>query len=278
LLIATVIAVYLVAVGYLFVVQRSYVFVPGGTLASPADEGLEAVDVVTLRSADGTTLTGWYAEAEAGLPILLYFHGNAGNISDRADRFRQVLASGFGLLALSYRGYAGSGGRPGEAALFSDALETFDWLAERTDDIVVHGESLGTAVATYVAAERPARALVLEAPFTAALDMAADTYPWVPVSWLMRDPFLSRDYIERVEEPVLIAHGAADEMVPVEHGRRLFEAAGEPKALVIIDGASHSDLWDRGLWPAVLEFLRKQGVAAQPVADPAVRRMPSFAG
>ena len=97
------------------------------------------------------------------------------------------LASGFGLLAMSYRGYPGSGGRPSETALFSDALEIFDWLAERTSDIVIYGESLGTGIATYAASKRPARALVLEAPFTAAVDIAATQYPWVPVGLLMRD-------------------------------------------------------------------------------------------
>jgi fermentation-respiration switch protein FrsA (DUF1100 family) len=276
LVIAIIGAVYLAAIGYLFVAQRSYVFVPGGTLTLPAEEGLAGVEVVSLTMADGTLLTGWYAEPEPGQPTLLYFHGNAGNIADRAPRFEQVVESGFGLLAVSYRGFPGSDGSPSEAALFADGLEIFDWLASRTDDIVVHGESLGTAVATYVVAERPARALVLEAPFTSALDIAAETYPWVPVSWLMRDPFLTREAIKRVDEPVLIAHGTADTIVPVEQGRRLFEIAGEPKALFIVEGAGHGDLWKNGLWPRVLAFLAEQGVVAQPA--PVVRRIPSLAG
>jgi fermentation-respiration switch protein FrsA (DUF1100 family) len=264
------VAAYLAAAGYLYVFQRDYVFKPGGTLAAP----VEPIEVVTIRSADDTALTGWYAEPQPGRPTLLYFHGNAGNVSGRAERFEEVLASGFGLLAASYRGYPGSEGSPSEAALFADGLALFDWLAERSDDIVVHGESLGSGVATYVAAERPARALVLEAPYTAALDIAAATYPWIPVSLLMSDPFLSREHIKRVEEPVLILHGTADRVIPVEHGRKLFEAAGEPKELVIVEGAGHGDLWDRGLWQAVLGFLEKNGIGAQA----AVRRIPSRAG
>src|SRR5688500_14965332 len=274
LLLALVVAVYVTAAGYLFIVQRDYVFKPGGTLAMPAELDLGPLEIVTIRTADGTPLTGWYAAARLGLPTLLYFHGNAGNISDRAERFEQVLASGFGLLAVSYRGYPGSGGSPSQAAFFLDALEVFDWLAARTNGVVVHGESLGTAVATYVAAERPARALVLEAPFTAALDIAAVTYPWIPVSLLMRDPFVSREHIKRVEEPVLVIHGTRDRVVPVEHGRRLFEAARQPKRLAIVKGGRHSDLWDRGLWATVLEFLDENGVDTQA----AVRRIPSRAG
>jgi fermentation-respiration switch protein FrsA (DUF1100 family) len=259
-IVAVGLAVYLAAVGYLYLFQRDYVFAPGGTLATPAEKGLASVEVVTITAADGTELTGWYDEAAPGLPTVLYFHGNAGNVSGRAPRLQQIAESRFGFLAMSYRGYPGSEGSPGEAGFFSDALEAFDWLAARTPDIVIHGESLGSAVATYVAAERPARALVLEAPFTAALDIAAATYPWVPTSLLMRDPFLSRDNILRVEEPVLILHGTEDRVIPVAHGRKLFDLAGEPKQLAIVEGATHSDLWDRGLWQAVLEFLREQDV------------------
>ncbi len=248
-------AVYLAAVAYLFVFQRSFVFNPGGTLATPAALGLDGVEAIAIEARDGTELAGWFAAPSPGRPVVLYFAGNAGNISDRADRFKEVLASGFGLLAMSYRGFPGSGGSPSEANLFSDALESFDWLAKQGLPVLLHGESLGSGVATYVAAERPVRALILEAPFTATLDIAAATYPWVPVSLLMRDPFLSREHIKRVEAPVLIVHGSADELIPVEYGRRLFEAAKEPKRLEIIEGAGHGDLWDRGLWRIVVDFM-----------------------
>lgn len=276
LIIAVAVAAYLAAAGYLFLVQRDHVFQPSGALADPAALGLVGVEIVNLIAKDGTSLTGWYIPAAPGKPTLLYFHGNAGNVSERAPRFRQVALSGFGVLAMSYRGFAGSGGSPTETALFSDALETFDWLAARSDSVVLHGELLGTAIATYVAAERPAAALVLEAPFSAVLDIAAATYPWLPVSLLMRDPFLSRDHIRRVDEPVMILHGTADRVIPVQSGRRLFEAADEPKELVIVDGAGHLELWKRGLWPIVLDFLMKNGVVGQ--AEPVVRRMPSLAG
>jgi fermentation-respiration switch protein FrsA (DUF1100 family) len=264
LVVVAVAALYVAACGYLFIFQRDYVFEPGGTLATPAEKGLARVEVVALQAKDGTQLTGWYAPASPGRSTLLYFHGNSGNVSGRAKRFAQVLGSGFGLLAMSYRGYPGSGGAPSEAGFFSDGLEVFDWLAARTPDLVVYGESLGTAVATYVASERPAKALVLEAPFTAALDIAAATYPWVPTSLLMRDPFLSRENILRVDEPLLIIHGTDDQVVPVEMGRKLFALAREPKKLAIIDGAAHSDLWDLGLWPIVLGFLRTEGVTGAP--------------
>ena len=253
-------AVYLSAVGYLYAFQRDYVFKPSGELALPLDKDMPGVEVITLNAADGTELAGWYQPPRPGLPTLLYFHGNAGNISERASRFQQIVGSGFGFLAMSYRGYPGSGGSPSEAALVSDGADAFDWLAAKGGPIVIYGESLGTGVATEVAAERQGQALILEAPYAAALDIAAATYPWAPVGLLMRDPFLSREHIQQVAVPVLIIHGTADQVIPVEQGEKLFEFAHEPKKLAIIEGATHSDLWKNGLWAIVQGFLREEGV------------------
>jgi len=269
---------YIAAVGYLYLFQRSYVFHPSGLLAAPGELGLEGVEAVTLTMRDGTPVTAWYAEAAPGRPTLIYFHGNAGNISGRADRFRQVLGSGFGLLAVSYRGFPGSGGTPSEADFTTDAQDAFDWLASRTSSIVIYGESLGTGVATRLAAERSAQALVLEAPFTATVDIAAATYPWVPVSYLMQDQFLSREHIQRVDEPVLIVHGTADGVVPIAYGRQLYEVAGEPKRMEVIEGAEHHNLWEHDLWRRVLGFLEENGVVAGYPDAAAVRRIPSWAG
>jgi fermentation-respiration switch protein FrsA (DUF1100 family) len=263
-IVAIVVVAYVGVVGYLYFFQESFVYEPSGTLETPTEKGLPSVEVIELTMADGTPLTGWYKTAEAGEPVLLYFQGNSGNISGRADRFRQVLDSGFGLLAMSYRGYPGSGGKPSEKAIFSDALEIFDWLEERTDDIVIHGESLGTGIATYTASQRPEEALILEAPYTAVVDIAAERHPWVPVRLLMHDQYKTYDYIDETDTPLLIVHGTADTTIPVRYGEELFEMALDPKELFIIDGATHGNLWENGLWPAALNFLQENGVIDQP--------------
>jgi len=280
---------YVGAVGFLYLVQRSLVFLPIGVAGEPDPRRLPGVEAVTIAMADGTPLTVWARAPEAGRPTILYFHGNAGTLSIRTPRFAEIAASGFGLLAPAYRGYSGSGGTPSEEALIRDALALFDRLRACVEGpIVLHGESLGTSVATAVAAEREAAALILEAPFTAALDLAAAQYPWVPVGLLMRDPFLTRERLPRVSAPVLIVHGTEDGIVPVEHGRRL--AALHPGAeMIAVEGGRHSDLWERGLWDAALAFLEKRGIAARasgaPLAPQAaevlafcVRAMPSRAG
>lgn len=274
-------AAYVAVVGYLFIFQRSFVFHPGGVLASPVEMGLAGIEAVTIPMPDGVELTAWHAPARAGMPTLLYFHGNAGNVSFRAEHFRQIIAFGFGLLAPSYRGFPGSGGRASEAALVEDATVLFDWLASRSGPIVLYGESLGSGIAVAVAAERQAAAIVLESPYTAAVDIAAEVYPWVPVTWLMKDQFRSRDLIARIEEPLLIIHGAEDMVVPARHGERLHQLAGEPKRLVVVPGAGHDDLWLNGLWPTVVSFLQEMQVVDGPADETqieAVRPRPSLAG
>lgn len=252
---------YTAAAGYMYAFQRDFVFKPDGVLAAPASKGLPNVtqEVTTLK--DGTSITVWSAlPTLKDAPTVLYFHGQTGNVSGRASRFQQIVESGFGLYAPSYRGYAGSEGLPSEAAFVEDGLAYFDQLEAAGANVIVHGESLGTGVAAAVAEQRPsARMLILEAPYTSAEDMAAQRYPWLPVSLLMRDPFLTRDRIAAVEAPTLIVHGTADTVIPVENGHNLFQLATEPKRLEIVEGVDHGSLWKNGLWSAVKRFLEDTG-------------------
>lgn len=257
------IVAYLVAAGYMYLNQRGFVFVPTGELATPAEKGLACVEVETVSMADDTRVTVWRADpAQEDAPTVLYLHGNSSNVSARWKRFRRILDSGFGLYAPSYRGYPGSGGAPSEDALIADALEHFDRVAGTGAPVILHGESLGTGIATAVAAERPEAALlVLEAPYTALVDMASAQYPWLPVGLLMKDPMPTRERIGDVRSPVIIVHGTEDRIIPVEHGRRLFDLAAEPKDLVIVEGAGHGNLWDNGLWDTVLSSYDDIGLA-----------------
>lgn len=243
---------YGMAAGYMYLNQRSFIFVPTGELETPEAKGLEGVSVETVAMADGTDVTVWTAPPMPGKPVVLYFHGNSSNLSARHKRFKQILDSGYGLYAPTYRGYAGSGGTPSEVAFVADALEHFDRVNAAGTPVILHGESLGTGVATAVAEQRPEAALlVLEAPYTALVDIAADRYPWLPVAALMKDPMLTRERIGQVRSPVLIVHGTDDRIIPVTHGKALFELAPDPKELKIVDGVSHSDLWKNGLWESV---------------------------
>ena len=243
-----------------FVMQRQLQYFPSRADPAPAEVGLTGVTRQTLTTPDGETLVLWVAPAAAGRPTILYFHGNAGSIADRADRLAFYRAQGFGAAFLSYRGYGGSSGRITEAGLITDAVAAYDWLLAEGiagDEIVLLGESLGTGVAVQLAARRPVGAVVLEAPYTAAVDVAALVYPWLPVRLLMKDQFRSSAHIGQVTAPLLILHGTADEVIPFAMGEALFAAANQPKTFVPLEDVGHEALFDPKTWALEAAFLAK---------------------
>lgn len=252
----------LVIVGYVVLcaamwgMQRRLLYFPDTTAVNPREVGLVA-EVVEARAEDGAPVRMWWMAPRAGRPVVIHMHGNGGNLSYWAPVFRDLTAAGYGVMALSYRGYAGSPGRPSEAGLIADARAAYGAVRERAPEarIVLIGESLGSGVATALAAEQPVAGLVLSAPFTAIADRAAEIFPFLPVHLLIADGFLSRERIGRVRAPVLIVHGSADMTVPIGHGERLFQRAAEPKRFVRITGGGHNDLWSRGSREAVLGFV-----------------------
>ncbi len=259
LVVAGAAAIYLGANGALYVFQRRLVFVPIGKPGSPAEAGVPEMRVARYRSADGLALKGWYGPA-AGRPTIVYYHGNAGHFGDRAYKARFFLDRGYGFLLAGYRGYSGNPGRPSEAGVYEDARAALDFLAAQRvapDDTVIYGESLGTGVASRMAAERATAALVLEAPFTSLPDVAAYHYWWTPARWLLRDRFESIARIAAVATPLLIVHGERDRVVPVRFGKRLFAAADEPKELCLLPEAGHDDLYSHGAGEAVADFLER---------------------
>ncbi|WP_367646842.1 alpha/beta hydrolase [Ruegeria arenilitoris] len=247
-------------VGYMYANQNALLYKPSGELPDPRTVGLADVDVIKVPMPDGVVLTTWTAPpAIEGAPTVLFFHGQSGNLGDRADRMREILNSGYGLLAPSYRGFPGSGGEPSELALISDGIQLFDRLDAEGAEIVLHGQSLGTGVAAAVAEERPnAQLLVLEAPFTATVDVAAERYPFLPVSVLMKDQFATRDLIDSITVPTLIFHGTEDETIPLHHGEALAAISGDTAQLHVIPGGTHNDLWSHGLWAEVQSALGQQ--------------------
>lgn len=213
---------------------------------------------VTYRTADGLELSAWYRAPADGQPVLVRFHGNGGQHGDRARSMLPYLQRGYGVLLASYRGYGENPGSPTEEGLYADARAALDWLALQgigPGAVVLYGESLGSGVAVQMAAERPVAALVLEAPFTSAVDVGQAVYRWLPVGLLMKDRFDSLSKIDEVSAPLLLVHGEADRVIAPRFGRRLFEAANEPKTARFISGGGHSDLDRFGIGETVLKFL-----------------------
>jgi len=268
-------AILAIAGGYLLVVigacafQRSMLYFPDRREVAPDPP----IEVVRLKTNDGGTLVAWYLPPAPGRPVILHFGGNGDGLAGQSERWRQIAGAGVGFLAPAYRGYSGSTGHPTEAALHRDAETAYAWLAARhaPSDIVIMGHSLGSGVAVRLAAQHPARALILESPFTSAVDVGAAELPWLPVRLLMWDRYLSRDWIGQVRMPLLVVHGDRDDVIPFRFGLRLYDLASQPKTFVRIAGGGHNDLSERGLYDIVWRFLGVERSAAPPANKPGVQ-------
>lgn len=231
----------------LYLSQASLLYLPDlptrELVATPARIGLDH-ESVELRTADGVNLHGWFVPHPRPRGVLLFCHGNAGNISHRLESIRTFHDLGLSVFIFDYRGYGQSEGSPGEQGTYLDAAAARDHLVgERSippESVVVFGRSLGAAVAARLAAEQPVAGLIIESAFTSAPDLAAELYPWLPARWLTRFDYATADHLARLDVPVLIIHSRDDEIVPFDHARRLHALAGEPKRLLELRGG-HND-------------------------------------
>jgi uncharacterized protein len=263
-ILTAVVVAYSALIGVLFLAQRSLMYQPSQDLGTPLSVGLSEMTQLTINTSDGLQLTSWYTPAKNNGRVLIYFHGNAGHIGDRAFKVRPYIDAGYGAMLVGYRGYGGNPGAPTEDGLYLDAIATLQHLTDQ--DIpparwVLYGESLGTGVAVEMARRfaiqgTPVNAVVLEAPFTSMADAAADHYPYVPARALVRDKFNSLAKIATIKTSLLVFHGDQDRVVAFAQGKTLFEAARDPKSFRRLDGAHHNDLYDFGAAKVVLEFLR----------------------
>jgi uncharacterized protein len=249
---------YAVALSGMYAFQRDLQYFPTRRDPAPQAVGLTGVKVVPLATPDGEVLVLWTSPATGDRPTILFLHGNGGEIADRADRFAYYQAQGFGVAFLSWRGYGGSTGSPSETGLLTDTKAAYDHLRGLgipPDRIVLLGESLGTGPAVITAAANPVGAVILEAPYSAAVDIARQAYPWAPVGLLMKDQYRSRDHIAAINAPLLILHGERDRVIPPGFGKRLFDAARDPKTFLSLGPVGHNALFSPDTWAREVEFL-----------------------
>ena len=208
--------------------------------------GLPLEDV-WFPATDGTRLFGWYVESSGSPAVLLWCHGNAGNIINRLDNLRELYHLGLSVFLFDYRGYGRSQGRPSEEGLYQDALGSYAYVTQarriRPERIVLFGRSLGAAVAGEVASKRPVAGLILESSFPSVEALARFHYFGLPVHWLIGARFNLADKLKHVSVPILVIHGDQDEIVPIHLGRQVFEAAKDPKAFYVVPGADHNNLY-----------------------------------
>lgn len=224
--------------------QSRLVFFPSRKIiATPGAVGLEYEDVY-FKSTDGLKLHGWFIPADNPSGTLLFCHGNAGNISGRIESVSLFHNLGLSVFIFDYRGYGKSQGKPSEKGTYLDAEAAWDYLTTlrkiNSEKIIVFGRSLGGAVAAWVAREQTCGGAIIESAFTSIKDIGSELYPYLPVRLLSRFEYATEEYIRGAKCPVLIVHSRDDEMMPFNHGRRLFEAVSEPKEFLEISG-SHND-------------------------------------
>jgi len=253
------VVIYLLALFYLYLNQGKKIFPGSRTKPDLAASSIaERGRAVMIESAAGPILS-WYIPARrADGRTICYFHGNAGTIAERVERVLPYLTVGYGVLLVGYPGYGGNPGEASERNFYAVARANLDFLASNgfsDQQLILFGESLGTAVAVQMATERPALALILEAPPASVHLSAWSRYPFLAFDFLIRDKFASIDKIAKVHVPLLIIHGVQDTTTSVAFGRMMLERANEPKQGVFPPDAGHNDLMQHGMPEAVRGFL-----------------------
>jgi len=245
LLIITIpIALYLLFIVHLYLVQARHIYCPTAEIATTPDKYGLTFESIDFETSDGLTLHGWFVprptvdvEKER---VVLFFHGNTGNISDCITSLEMFHHLGLATFIFDYRGYGQSQGSPSEQGTYDDAEAAWTYLLRdrgiKSEDVIILGRSLGAAIASAQAARHPPGALVIESTFTSAPELAAEIFRIFPARLMSRFKYRVRDHVARTHCPILIVHSNDDEVIPFHHGKRLYEAANEPKAFMAISG------------------------------------------
>lgn len=228
--------------------EKGFIFFPDKKIVrTPADAGLVFEDVY-VQTGDGVKINGWFVPDTDSRRTLLWFHGNAGNLSHRVDQLRLMRHElKINIFMVDFREYGRSEGVVSEEGTRQDALGSYDDLLTRPDidpaKIIVFGQSLGAAVAVELATRRGLQGLILEAPFTSISEMARVAFPWLPIGRFLSTKYDSISKISQIHVPLLVMHGDRDEVIPFSQGRQLYEAGNEPKTFYPIAGAGHNNTY-----------------------------------
>lgn len=240
----------------LYFAQRTLIYHPNTAHPLP----IEGVEVVNVETVDNLHLQGWYIfSGNAEALTILFFHGNAGHYGDRIQKAIEYSARGYNVLLAGYRGYGGNEGSPSEAGFYEDARSYIKFLENdkhvKPENLILYGESLGTGVAVQMATEFQVSSVILETPYSSLYDIAKRNYFFVPVDWMLKDRYMSRDKIAKINAPLLVLHGHRDDVIPFEFAKFLYNSAVEPKTLIEFPEGTHHNLYALGAAHKILEFL-----------------------
>ncbi len=255
----------IILAGFLFIFQSHYVYYPEPVLSADPDSIGLYFESISFETTDGVKLFGWFVPSESARGVILFCHGNAGNISHRLESIQIFHRLGLDVFIFDYRGYGQSEGKPTEHGTYKDAEAAWRYLIEERQvppkEVIVFGRSLGGAVASWLAQSHTPGALILESTFTSLPDIAAKLYPYLPVKLLLRYKYDTAEYLGKVNCPVLIVHSRDDEIMPFSQGERLFEMAKEPKKFLEITGTHNAGFitsgkrYEEGLNTFISEYI-----------------------
>jgi alpha-beta hydrolase superfamily lysophospholipase len=247
----------------LFLLQRYLIFpayianMSNGALRMPADYGLKDFKEISFTTHDNVRLVAWVHPPAKGMPIVVYFHGNAMHIAGRIPRYIALADAGYGVMALSWRGYGRSEGSPSEIGLYNDARSALDWLKANypSTHILLFGESLGTGVAVQMATEYPVAGVILQSPYRSITQMTHEIDWYLPfIQYFVRDSFDSFSKVGHLQAPVLIFHGTKDEVVPFAHGKALNTKIASRHEFIAVPNAGHVNIPDDIILKGMKEF------------------------
>ena len=242
-------------------IQQRLLYAPDTRRTQPGEAGLADVEEREIVMRDGTRILTWWGAAKPGRPTLLYVHGNGGSFVTRSERIRKYMTHGYGVVMMTYRGFGGSAGVPSEKANVSDAKQVYDAVRAigiPADKIVLYGESLGSGIALQVAAEKDVAGVILDAPYTSIVDLAALHYPGLPARWLMPDRYETMKVAGKVTVSTLIVHGENDDIIPVAMSADVAAALKGPVKRATFPGAGHSDHYLFGSYDTIYAWLAAQ--------------------
>ena len=258
LFIQLIILVYFFLLVFLYFYQRNLMYHPNENNYFD-DKLLVNIEKVKIRTQDGLNLLGWYHEKDIiKNKTILFFHGNAGSLENRIQKLNHFQGMKVNFLIIAWRGFSGNQGKPSETGLYEDGESAIRWLLKKGIDeknIVIYGESLGTGVATHLSQNRNFAGIILETPFTSMIDAAKKFYPYIPVSFLLKDKYENKKKIKNIKFPILVMHGEKDQIVPFDMGKKIFEIANEPKYSYFTKYDNHMMEYDDSLVKTLNSFL-----------------------
>ncbi len=270
-LLITALVAYLGLVLLVYLAQSRLIYFPepGREIVSTPDQIGLPYESVEIATADDEMLHAWYVPAPEAKATILFFHGNAGNISHRMDYLPMFHRLGYNTLIFDYQGYGKSSGAPSELGTYQDAIATCQFLTEEKNispaEIILFGESLGGAIAAWLAADKNSGLLVLASTFTSVPDMAEKIYPFLPVRLIARINYNTLESLQSITSPVFVAHSPQDEVIPFEHGQRLYQAAAEPKQFLTLQGGHNNGfIFMRESWVNALGAFVEENLNVRP--------------